>query len=351
MSKKINTLLKYATIAAAMSVSISSHVIAAESVSLKVVGTWGNLNNWKKVEQPFWSEVTTNSKGKMSVDAKSMTDVGLKGFEVMKMVQLGVFDVGHGIISYLSEDPVAEGIDLAGVTRDWGTAKKVVAAYEDLLAERFEKTYNTKLLSIYPFPSQVMLCNKPINNINDLKGKKVRSYSRSMADLLTGLGATGVTLPFAEVVPALQLGTVDCGITGSLPSFVSKWHEVTTNIYQLPVGYSFTFLAMNNKKWNSLSDEDRAFLTTEVKRFTSNAWAVAEDDDTQGISCLAGEATCKLENPGKLIKVMVSDADKPILKNALENSVLKNYGERCGKECSDNWNKTIGVVTGLQIPQ
>lgn len=354
MSKNIPTLLKSVTLGAVLSLSVASGIpsaVAADNVSLKVVGTWGNLNNWKKVEKPFWSEVQENTNGKFSVDAKSMTDVGLKGFEVMRMIQLGVFDAGHGIISYLSEDPVAEGIDLAGITQDWDTAKKVVDAYQSVLSERFEETYKAKLLSIYPFPSQVMLCNKPINTIDDLKGKKVRSYSRSMADLLSGLGATGVTLPWAEVVPALQLGTVDCGITGSYPMFVAKWHEVTTHLYQLPVGYSFTYLAMNMKKWNSLSDEDKKFLTSESKRFEKHAWSVAQDDDLQGISCLAGEAECKSDKPGKLKKVMVSKADEILLKNVLENSVLKNYGDRCGKECSERWNKTIGAVTGLQIPQ
>jgi len=340
-----------ATVAFALS-TLSSITFAQDNVSLKVVGTWGNLNAWKKAEKPFWSDqVPKESNGTFDVDAKSMTDLGLKGFEVMRMLQLGVFDVGHGIISYLSEDPVAEGIDLAGVVQDWDTAELVVNSYREVLSNQFDATYKTKLLAIYPFPSQVMYCNKPISSIKDLKGMKVRSYSKSMADLLSGLGATGVTLPFAEVVPALQLGTVDCGVTGTFPAFTAKWHEVTTHLYKLQMGYAFSYLAINGQKWASLSQENKDFLISKSKEFELKAWSIAKEDDAQGISCLAGERNCKSDAAGSLVKVVLSDDDNRVRREVLEASVLKNYGQRCGKECSENWNNTIGAATGLKITQ
>jgi len=53
-----------------------------------------------------------------------------------------------------------------------------------------------------------------INGLNDLRGKKIRVFNPSMRDFLSGINATAVSLAFAEVVPALNNGVVDCAVTG-----------------------------------------------------------------------------------------------------------------------------------------
>ena len=48
-----------------------------------------------------------------------------------------------------------------------------------------------------------------------MKGKKIRTYSTSLADFIEGLGASSVTIPFSEAVPALEKGVATCGTTGT----------------------------------------------------------------------------------------------------------------------------------------
>ena len=100
--------------AAVMSVGLMAGPAAAEldTMNLKVVGTWGNLSNWKVNEGPFWNTTMPEvSGGKITADAVPQTDVGIKGFEVMRMLKIGVFDVAHGVVGYIAgEDPVVEGV-------------------------------------------------------------------------------------------------------------------------------------------------------------------------------------------------------------------------------------------------
>src|SRR3546814_7155274 len=73
-----------------------------DQMNLKVVGTWGNLSNWKVNEGPFWQKtVPEASGGRITADAVPQTEVGIKGFEVMRMLKLGVFDVAHGVVGYI----------------------------------------------------------------------------------------------------------------------------------------------------------------------------------------------------------------------------------------------------------
>src|SRR5690606_28970063 len=51
---------------------------------------------------------------------------------------------------------------------------------------------------------------KPFNTLEDIKGTKLRVLASDMErQLMTDLGSTGVPMPFVEVVPALQRGTID----------------------------------------------------------------------------------------------------------------------------------------------
>ena len=56
-----------------------------------------------------------------------------------------------------------------------------------------------------------------------------------------------MTIPFAEVVPALEKGVADCAITDPMSAYDAKWHEVVTDVFALRVGYSITFTAINSK--------------------------------------------------------------------------------------------------------
>ncbi|MEQ8818374.1 MAG: TRAP transporter substrate-binding protein [Thalassobaculum sp.] len=324
-----------------------------DQLNLKVVGTWGNLSNWKVNEGPFWQQtMPAVSGGKITADAVPQTEVGIKGFEVMRMLKIGVFDVAHGVVGYIAgEDPIAEGIDLAGVIQNWDDARASMNAYRPIIAAQFEKTYGSKLLALYPFPSQVLFCKPPVNNVADLAGKKVRVYAASMGDLVEGLGGVSVTIAFAEVLPALEKGVADCGITGTMPAYQAKWWQVATHAYLFKVGYTATFAAMNLKTWNKLSPETKAFVEKQMQEFEDTSWKNTMAEDAMGITCNTGVGgECTEGKPGSMKKVEPSAADDAVRKKVLEDVVLKRWAERCGAECVKQWNETIGKIAGVKAP-
>lgn len=53
----------------------------------KVVGTWGNLQLWKEHESRYWNDILPKiSGGKPTANAKPYTELGLSGFEVMRLL-------------------------------------------------------------------------------------------------------------------------------------------------------------------------------------------------------------------------------------------------------------------------
>ncbi len=318
-------------------------------VVIKGVGTWGNLNNFKKHEGPFWNEeIAKASGGAIIGEMRPQTELGLKGFEIMRLVKNGVFDYAYGLPGYVAaENAVFEGADLSSVTQDIETQRKVADAYFPILEKAFAEIYGAKLLQLYPFPSQMLWCKPEVNKLADLKGKKIRVYSTTLGDFVEGVGATSVTVPFAEVIPALEKGVVDCGITGTMPAYSAKWGQVATHAYAMRVGWGLAFGAMNMKKWESLSAENKALLTKELAAQTDRMWTETALEDSIAIDCNTG-GKCDIGEPANMKLVKPSAEDLKERDRIATDVILARWAKRCGAECAANWNKTVGKIIGLE---
>ena len=333
--------------AAAIALCASNYAIADNPVVVKAVGTWGSLPNYQSYEGPFWNEtIGAASDGSIIGEIKPQTELGLSGFEIMRLVKNGVFDFAFGLPGYVAaENAVFEGSDLSSVIQDFDTSRAVQEAYFPTMEKAFAEIYNAKLLMLYPFPSQILYCNAEIGGIEDLKGKKIRVYSTTLGDFVEAVGGVSVTVPFAEVVPALEKGVVDCGITGTTSAYNAKWWQVSSHAYTLRVGFGIAFGAMNMDKWNSMSDAQQATLTTEIAKLNDQLWADNASQDGTAVACLTS-TDCPTE-PGGMTLVEPS-ADDIAKRDALATDVvLARWAERCGEECANNWNETVGKVLGL----
>ncbi len=336
-------------LAALMGCSANAVIAADKPAVIKAVGTWGNLTNFAKHEGPFWNELINEaSEGQIIGEIKPMTELGLKGFEIMRLVKNGVFDFAFGLPGYVAaENAVFEGADLSSLTQDIATERAVADAYFPTMAKNFEEIYNAKLLMLYPFPSQTLWCNAEVNGLDDLAGKKIRVYSTSLGDFVEGAGGVSVTVAFGEVVPALEKGVVDCAITGTMSAYKANWQQVATHAYTLRVGWGLAFGAMNMNKWNSLSDGQKATLETEIAALTERMWEETATEDTVAIACITG-GDCAIGEPGSMKLVEPSDADIAKRDQIATDVILARWAERCGVECAENWNATVGKILNLE---
>ncbi len=343
--------------ACALALSAAASPVSAEldKKEFKVVGTWSFLDHWKEREGPFWNDrLPKLSGGMLTANAKSQTELGLSGFEIMRLLKLGVFDAVHGVTTYVAQDsPMIEGADLAGVIQDLNLYREANEAYRAILEREFEEKYGAKLLMIYAWPSQQLWCNLGDKNIKEfsfdqLDGKKIRTYSTTLGDFIEGVGGSAVTIAFAEVVPALQKGVADCGLTGTLPAYNAKWWQVVTHNIRIRLGYASSFLAMNLKVWNSLNADTQAFFKEHLQTLEEEMWVATAANDQAGMDCNAS-GPCDRGEPGGMVPIEPSAADKAKLKDVVENFVLKRWAKRCGtQQCVDEWNATIGKISGMK---
>jgi len=328
---------------------IAGALSANETIIIKAVGTWGYFTNYQKHEGPFWNKrIAKATKGQIIGEIKPHTELGLRGYEIMRLMKNGVFDFAFGMSGYVTpESAIFEGADLSSLVQDIDTQRQVADAYFPTLARAFQEKYNAKLMMLYPFPSQMIWCNKPIRSIEDLKGKRIRVYLTTLGDFVEAVGAIPVSAPFGEVAQALDLGLVDCAITGTMSAYTGKLHKVADHAFALRVGWGLAFGAMNLNKWQLMSDAQQKILSAEVAQLNDSMWQETATEDDIALSCLSGKS-CSIGEPGNMTLVEPSQADLAIRDKIALDVILPRWAQRCGPECAANWNKTVGKVLNLK---
>lgn len=317
--------------------------------NLKVVGGLSNLTAYQDYEKPFWTKtIPEKSKGQVTAEIKGFNEMGLKGPELLRLMSQGVVEFGTATLSYFASDnPINEAIDLAGLAPDVKTAREVTDAFAPVLAKTYGDGSNVRLLGISTYPAQVLFCNAEMKGLADLKGKKVRTSSRTQAEFVEAFGGSSVTMAFGEVVPALQNKVVDCAITGSLSGYSAKWYEVSTHLLALPINWNQQIHAVNDKAWQKLDPKVQTFLQTNIDGLVNDIWTAAAKQTQQGYDCNTGAAACPFDVKGKMVLVTPTDADKALLKKVLQDQILPKWAARCSAECVASFNATVGKTLGV----
>ena len=303
-------------------------------------------------ELPFWRKtIPEASKGAIAADVTPLDQMGIDDKTMLRLLKLGVMDIAAMDISKMAgDDPRFEACDLAGLTLDPDKARAACNAYRAVIDRQMQKNWGAKLLAFGGNTPQVFWCRDVISGLDGFKGKKVRVFNNTMRDFLSGVGATAVSMAFAEVVPALNNGVVDCGVTGSLSGNTAGWNEVTKSIYPMSLGWSINILAVNLNTWNRLDPKVQAFMLAQIKAYEAKMWATIKTITSEADNCNTGKQPCTMGKLAKSTIVAVKPEEAETHKKLVEGAVLAGWAKRCGAECAKEWNDTVGKVLELKAP-
>jgi TRAP-type transport system periplasmic protein len=303
-------------------------------------------------EVPFWRKtIPEASKGAVTADITPLDQMGIDDKTMLRLLKLGVMDfAGMDISKMAGDDPRFEACDLAGLTLDPDKARAACNAYRDVIDRQMQKNWNAKLLAFGGNTPQVFWCREVIGGLDSFRGKKVRVFNNTMRDFLGGVGATAVSMAFAEVVPALNNGVVDCGVTGSLSGNTAGWNEVTKSIYPMSLGWSINVLAVNLNSWNRLDPKVQKFLLDQMKAYEDKMWATIRTTTAEAENCNTNKQPCTMGKLATSTIVPVKPEEAETHKKLVEGAVLAGWAKRCGVECAKEWNETVGKLLGLKAP-
>ncbi len=166
---------------------------------------------------------------------------------------------------------------------------------------------------------KVMSDNKPLKNVADFRGQKMRIQSSKVLDSqMRSVGAIPQVLAFSEVYQALQTGVVDG--TENPPSnlYTQKMHEVQKYVTLSDHGYLGYAVIVNKKFWMGLPADIRTILEGCMKDATKFANDVAKKDND--------EALAAVKKSGRSQLITLTPQERAAWKKAMDKAHKENMG-------------------------
>ena len=122
-----------------------------------------------------------------------------------------------------------------------------------------------QVLAHYRYPIQVAWSTKKMTSLADLKGEKFRVTSPEQGEFVKAYGGIPVTIPGAEVPPALQRGVVSGLFTASAGG-ARVWNDMLKSSYRFPLNWFNSVTIANKAEFDKLSPDVQTQLKEIAQR-------------------------------------------------------------------------------------
>ena len=235
----------------------------------------------------FTSLVNQGTKGRYQIEIFSNATLGDQP-KAVQMLKAGEIDVAEFNSGPLSE--AAPGLKALGLPFLFNDSGHMFKHLDGKLGQNLAPQLQAAgfvVLGWYDGGTRSFYCtNRSISSIKDLAGARIRVPQADVYfDMVKLLDATPVSVPFQDVLGALEKGTVDCA-ENNMPSYESTGHyKVAKSVYLTNHMVAPEALVVSTKLWSSMSAADKAVFTkagSDSAVFMRELWAkrVASAMDT-----------------------------------------------------------------------
>jgi TRAP-type C4-dicarboxylate transport system substrate-binding protein len=299
-------------------------------------------NPVKHFMMPWAEKIAKDSNGRIKVQIYPSMQLGGRAEQLLQQVRDGVVDIAWTLPGFTpGVMPKLEIFELPFLHRN---TRSTVLALQDFVDTHMKKDFEPyHVLLVHTHAGALFMTRDPINKVDDFKGMKLRSYSRTNAWILEALGSTPLQVALPELAPMLSKGTV----TGSiLPYEIApavKMQDLTEYFTTLAPPQPrlstaiFTFL-MNKQKYDSLPPDLKKVIDDNSGRklapFAIEVWDRIELD---------GEQVMRSKPKNKFVSLSAEETAK------FKRTVLPVFDrfKKLLDDSGDNGNKVLADVEAL----
>lgn len=276
------------------------------------------LLNW------YLDEVEKRSKGAVKVK-RFWSQSLVKAFDQMDAVGKGMTDLTFYYASFAPKKaPTLLSVQLPSPpTFDLYVAliaSKKLAEHPYFVGEL--KRNNIKFISPFGHAPERLQSIKPVREVKDFKGLRVRTYGE-FGSAVKAWGGVPITMPGPEVYEALSRGTIDANLRCVYAAMAIKLYEVAKYQFMYPVGMNVGYpLVMNLNKWNKLPKEVQSVFLEVAEELPRRVADVNAQKEKETLEVLK-KTGVELTYPSAEIAAEL---------NRLAEPVITDWQERVAKE-------------------
>ncbi len=264
----------------------------------------------------FIKDVETKSNGKLKIDLRSHDSL-IKLDAIKRAVQSGQVQIGEIRMGVYGNEAAMYNLDnIPGVVPDFDKSYKLMQFQKPFYDKLFGKN-GMRVITYVAWPGQGFFTKEPVTSLADLKGQKLRIYSKQTQIMGEKLGMEALILPFAEVPQAFATGMIQALWTSAQSGTdVQVWDYVK----------HFTYTGtMHNKNAIIVNERAMRALDPELQKIVMDAGAEATERGWK----MAKEASSEREQVLRDHGMTIAQAPKDVLDRI----------DEIGKEMVQEWLK------------
>jgi TRAP-type C4-dicarboxylate transport system substrate-binding protein len=275
-----------------------------------------------KVDRAFAQDVEKATNGRLKITVYSAADLPYKFNDTLRLIATNQVQMGSVTIGLnVGELPGLNVFDLPFLCTSFDdfyrAAEPTSAIFDPILQEKFK----IKSLLSYTMPPQQIWFNQPVKSMDDLKGRKIRIWSRMQVDMLSRFGASGVSITVAEVTTSLQRRVVDGAITAAAPAYDWRFFEVAKTGFMLDFQLAPVYVGVNVGEFNKLPKDLQDIFLAKTKEWQGRYRKALEEGEADARRLL-------VEKGETLVTPTKADVDKA---RAVTRSMWEEWAKQGGE--------------------
>jgi len=239
----------------------------AFAVTLKIATVTPDGSQWMKDMRASASEIKERTEGRVLI---KYYGGGVKGDDTKVLGQIRIRQLQGGAFTPSALAAQYSDLNLYGMPLVFDSVEE--AAYvRSQMDARLQKGLEEAGFVNFGFATSGfanIMSATPVTTLADLKGKRVwvpEGDKISYASM-EALQLNPVTLPLTDVLTGLQTGLIDIVAIPPIVALVLQWHTKVKYVTKVPLVYTFGFMAIDKKAFDSISDADKAIVTEVMTR-------------------------------------------------------------------------------------
>jgi TRAP-type C4-dicarboxylate transport system substrate-binding protein len=294
-------------------------------VNINYVESREDSQAWKRMVE----RINERSEGRLVLTPYFGNALGFTQADSLRLIKQGAVEVTSAWPGYFSRDaPDFAAMFMTGLVSEPDVLRALYPTLQDLTRETMAEWGGVVIgWTIVPAADFHIMCKDPVNTLEELRTKKLRTNSKAMADTFARLDVAAQVIPQLDLYVALQTGVVDCALYGVGTSVTISLPEVTDYAVPLfPFTMTPTALVVPQQYWDELPQDLQQIVMEEGER----AWQENLDEALDAVDAIAAEKAV-VESGAVEMLPDFPDEDRLAIREAVEATWQERLQEVGGR--------------------
>jgi TRAP-type C4-dicarboxylate transport system substrate-binding protein len=273
----------------------------------------------------FADEVENATKGRLEIRVHSNGSL-YRHREIKNAVRWGQVPIGEFLLSRLSDEDAVFEIDAVPfLASTYEKAEYLWKASKPTIASILDRQ-GLMILFAVPWPPEGLYSKRPLKQVSDLEGLKVRADDAVTVQLAKHAGAIPTRIEISDVPKAFTTGRVEVMINSPFAGANTGVWDYVQYFYHAQAWLPKNIVVVNKQAFRRLDEEVQNAVLDAADRAEQRGWAVSREETSQKLDVLR---------------------DHGISVHRPENALMQGL-YRIGRKMTVDWSQKAGD-DGIQI--